>query len=87
MAQMAQFTSLQQTQELNTKTDTLIANQTSLQSIGLLGKTVDVLTDSGVVTGTVSVLNLSNAIPQITLQPLSGNALPGLKVTQIQQVY
>lgn len=59
MAQMAQFTNLQQTQQLNDNIKTLITNQAALQSVGLIGKTVDVTTANGNVTGTVSALSLS----------------------------
>ena len=48
MAQMAQFTTLQQTQQLNTNIEHLINNQASLQSVGLIGRTVDIATQTGV---------------------------------------
>ena len=53
MAQLAQFTTLGQTQELNTKIDALLSTQASMQSIGLIGRTVQVNTDAGTQTGTV----------------------------------
>ena len=40
MAQMAQFTTLEQTNQLNTRMDALLSTQASLQSVGLLGKSV-----------------------------------------------
>src|SRR5690606_12378487 len=54
MAQMAQFTSLEQSQRVNDKLDQLITNQAALQSVGLIGRAVDVETGSGKVSGTVA---------------------------------
>jgi flagellar basal-body rod modification protein FlgD len=76
MAQMAQFTSLQQTQQLNEKMSTLIANQAALQSIGLIGRNVDFLSASGATLhGQVTSLSLSSDSPQITLTQADGTTL------------
>jgi flagellar basal-body rod modification protein FlgD len=54
MAQIAQFTSLEQTQQVNTNVQTLVGNQAAQQSIGLLGKTVQISTTSGPASGSVT---------------------------------
>ena len=51
MAQIAQFTTLQQAQQTNAGISQLMTNQAALQSVGLIGRTVDVTTSSGPVTG------------------------------------
>ncbi len=86
MAQMAQFSALQETQQLNIKIDQLAATQASLQSVGLLGKSVDVATDSGTVTGIVTALTLNKGAPQISISTSSGAALNGIALGQLQQV-
>ena len=86
MAQMAQFTSLEQTQQLNTKIETLITNQAALQSIGLIGKTVDVNTATGLVTGTVSALSLSGDAPLLTVQTLAGGTMNRVSLSQLAAV-
>jgi len=86
MAQIAQFTSLEQTQQLNDKLDQLITNQAALQSVGLIGRTVDISTSTGQVTGTVSSLSLQGDSPQITVTPSSGSALTGISLSQILAV-
>jgi len=86
MAQIAQFTSLEQTQQLNDKLDQLITNQAALQSVGLIGRTVDISTSTGQVTGTVSALSLQGDSPQITVTPSSGSALTGISLSQILAV-
>jgi len=86
MAQMAQFTALQQTQELNTKIDQLISTQAALQSVGLIGKTVDVTTGSGTVTGTVAGLSFGSGTPQLTINTTSGATLTDISLAQLAQV-
>jgi flagellar basal-body rod modification protein FlgD len=83
MAQMAQFTSLQQTQELNAKLDALLSTQASLQSIGLLGRTVQVHTSGGDVSGVVTSLSLAGDTPQLTLTTAAGATLAGITLAQV----
>lgn len=86
MAQLAQFTALEQTQQLNTKIDQLISTQAALQSVGLIGRTVDINAVSGIVTGTVKALSLSGDTPQITLLSSTGETLAGISLAQIAAV-
>ena len=86
MAQMAQFTSLEQTQQLNDKISTLISNQAALQSVGLIGRTVDITSNGGVLTGTVVSLSLSGDSPLITLRTSSGATLQDISLSQITAV-
>ena len=86
MAQMAQFTSLEQTQQLNNKIATLITNQAALQSVGLIGKTVDITTSSGTATGTVSALSLSGDAPMLTIRTTAGATLSNISLSQLVSV-
>ena len=86
MAQMAQFTSLEQTQQMNDKLSTLITNQSALQSVGLIGKTVDVKTASGTLTGLVSALSFAGDTPTMSITT-SGNAtIDNVSISQITGV-
>jgi flagellar basal-body rod modification protein FlgD len=86
MAQMAQFTSLQQTQQLNEKTDALLTTQASLQSVGLLGRTVEIGSSTGPIVGTVTALSLATDTPQLTLKTTAGATLSGVSLGQITSV-
>lgn len=87
MAQLAQFTSLEQTQQLNAKLETLIGNQAALQSVGLIGRTVDVTTSAGgQLTGTVTALSLAGASPSLTLRTSLGVTVGDVSISQIQAV-
>jgi len=86
MAQIAQFTTLEQTQQLNDKTTTLITNQAAMQSVGFIGRSVDVTTASGTVTGTVKALSLSGTDPQLTIQTTTGTTLSNITLSQVTAV-
>lgn len=86
MAQMAQFTSVEQTQQLNNKLDTLITNQAALQSVGLIGRTVDVTTTGGSLSGTVSALSLSGAAPLLTIRTAAGATVSDVSLAQVVAV-
>lgn len=86
MAQIAQFTSLQQTQQMNGNIAQLVTNQASLQSVGLIGRTVDLSTNTGPVTGTVSALSLAGSTPQLTIKTTAGATLPNIDLSQITAV-
>lgn len=86
MAQMAQFTSLQQTEALNGKIDQLISTQASLQSVGLIGKKVNITTASGTVAGTVVSLSFAGSSPVMTITTSAGATLSDISLTQLSQV-
>jgi flagellar basal-body rod modification protein FlgD len=86
MAQMAQFTSLEQSQRLNDKVQQLIENQAALQSVGLVGRTVDVATATGQGSGTVTALSFQGDAPLLTLKLADGTVLPGIALNQILSV-
>jgi flagellar basal-body rod modification protein FlgD len=86
MAQMAQFTALQQTTDLNTNLVQLIQNQAALSSVGLLGRTVDITTASGSTTGTVQGLSYSGNLPVMTVKTAAGQTLSDVSLSQLVNV-
>ena len=86
IAQLAQFTSLEQTRQFNEKLDTLLSFQKTGQAIGLLGRTVEVVTDSGTVVGTVISTAFENGNPILNVQAANGAFLTGIGLSQIQIV-
>ncbi|HEY4082281.1 MAG TPA: flagellar hook capping FlgD N-terminal domain-containing protein [Burkholderiaceae bacterium] len=86
MAQMAQFTALEQTQQLNNKMDTLLATQASLQSVGLIGKTVTATINGVDVTGSVVSLSLAGDQPTISVRATDGTVSSGILLNQISTV-
>jgi flagellar basal-body rod modification protein FlgD len=86
MAQMAQFTALEQSQRLNDRVQQLVDDQAALHSVGLLGRTVEITTSSGNRTGTVSALALGGPAPLLTLAVAGGSVLPDVSLSQILNV-
>jgi flagellar basal-body rod modification protein FlgD len=86
LAQIAQFTGLEQTRQMNDRVDTLLSIQSVTQSIGLIGRTVEVFTQSGPVVGTVTTLNFEGGQPFLTVRTANGQSLVGLTLDQITVV-
>lgn len=87
MAQMAQFTALEQTRQLNSNLETLITNQASLQSVGLLGRTVDLLDEgAGKITGTVSALSLAGLTPTLSITSTTAGLLTDVALSRVTAV-
>jgi flagellar basal-body rod modification protein FlgD len=85
LAQIAQFTALGQTQEMNSNLQTMVSNQAAQQSIGLIGHTVNLTTASGAQTGQVTRIDLSGSTPLLTITTSSG-VLTGISLSQITSV-
>jgi flagellar basal-body rod modification protein FlgD len=86
MAQIAQFTTLEQTQQLSANVQSLLNNQSSLQSVGLIGRSVDITTEAGPLTGTVAALSLAGASPLLTLTLTGGASVSNVSLSQITSV-
>lgn len=86
IAQMAQFTTLEQTKQLNDRLDSLLSIQSSDQSIGLIGKTVEINTSGGAAVGSVAVVSFSNGSPELTIKLANGEYLTGINPSQISVV-
>lgn len=86
IAQIAQFASLEQSRELNVKIDSLLSSQSSTQSIGLLGKTVDANVDGQLMTGKVSAMSLSSGQPTLTITSSSGAFQDGIALSQVVNI-
>src|SRR5690349_17726111 len=74
IAQFAQLTNLQQTQQLNERLDSLLTFQAGAQAVGLIGKNVEVRTENSFAEGRVTKIGFdSKGIPQLEVL-LAGGA-------------
>lgn len=87
MAQMAQFSTLEQTQRLNDQLQQLTDNQAALQSVGLIGRTVDVKTASGTTSGVVASLSLQGSVPSLTLTLPNGSSLAQVSLADVLAIH
>ena len=87
MAQIAQFTSLEQTQQLNDRMQMLVDNAAALQSVGLIGRSIDFTTaDGSRSTGTVSGLSLGGDAPVLSVSLANGTVLNDVALSQLLAV-
>jgi len=86
IAQMAQFSSLELTKEQNDQVTSLLTMQSSNQAIGLIGKTVNVTTATGVTVGTVTTVTFQNGTPSLSVLGTDNIPLTGVKLSQIELV-
>jgi len=87
MAQLAQFTTLGQTEQLNTNMSALLNTQATLSSVGLIGRTVDITSGSSTITGTVQSLSLAGDTPTMTVSTTTNGTLTGVTMSQLVNVH
>lgn len=86
LAQMAQFSSLDTSRQLNENIERLLSLQSLNQSVGLLGKTVDATVSTGTVSGQVTALTMVAGEPQITVKSANGEVFAGITLAQVQTI-
>ena len=87
VAQLAQFSALEEAQQSNDKLDSLLSIQAAQQSIGLIGKTVDVSASGSSVRGAVTGLDFSTGQAQLSISTSGGQVLTGISLSQIVDVH
>jgi flagellar basal-body rod modification protein FlgD len=83
IAQMAQFTSLEQTRQLNDGLESLLKIQSATQSVGLIGKTVEVRTASGSEVGEVTTVSFQNGSPTFVVKTQNNQFLTDVTLSQV----
>lgn len=86
MGQLAQFTALEQTQQLNQNMESLLSIQSATQSVGLIGRSVHLTTASGTSSGHVTELSFSSGEPRLTVVTDAGPTLTDVRLSQISSV-
>ena len=87
LAQIAQFTSLEQTRQSTESINNLAQLNATSQSISLLGRQVSVTSATGIVTGRVTAIEYSNDGTRLSIQNTSdGTALLNVRLSQITQI-
>lgn len=86
IAQIAQFTTLEQTRQLGERMDTLLAIQATTQAVALIGRTVEVGTEGGPQQGTVTTITFSGGQPQLSVQLANGAFLTDVSPASVTLV-
>jgi flagellar basal-body rod modification protein FlgD len=85
LAQLAQFSSVELANRSNENAEALLDVNNLSQSIGLLGRTVNVQLETGTASGEVIAMNLVNGQPQLTIFQEDGNFIT-VSPTQVRSV-
>lgn len=86
VAQIAQFATLEQSRQLNEKIDSLLTVQSSVQSLSLLGRTVDVNQNGFTISGKVSALDVSTGNTLLTITTPTGGVQSNISPSQVQNI-
>lgn len=84
LAQLAQFSNLEQVRQTTANTEGLLVMQSSSQALSLLGKTVSLVGDGADIdTGAVIAVGFTNSGPELSIQTTSGQVLSNVRLSQI----
>ena len=87
IAQMAQFTNLEQTRQLSENSEVLLTMQSATQAIELLGRNVNVATsEAGVQPGIVDAVNFSQGVPVLSVLFDNGDADYRVRLADVQSI-
>lgn len=87
LAQMAQFANLEQTRITNESTNNLVAMNATSQSLGLLGRQVEIGSDTGArLLGTVSAIAFTDTGPMLTVNAANNTVIPDVRLSQIKLI-
>ncbi|MET0006062.1 MAG: flagellar hook capping FlgD N-terminal domain-containing protein [Candidatus Thiodiazotropha endolucinida] len=83
IAQFAQFANLDQTRQSNENLDALLFMQMADQGVGLLGKSVEVRTETGSVVGDITAVAFSQGTPLFTVKVGEEQFLTNITLSQV----
>lgn len=84
IAQLAQFTSLEQSRQTNLNIESLLTMNAASQSIGLLGKSVEVTTATGNEVGKVFSITFDQGSPKLSIELGPSRFLNAIALSQVQ---
>jgi flagellar basal-body rod modification protein FlgD len=86
LAQLAQFSNLEQTRQTSQNTEGLLVMNSSAQALALLNKTVEIVGQGAANIGAVTAVKFTNSGPELTLLTTSGQVLTKVRLSQISLV-
>jgi flagellar basal-body rod modification protein FlgD len=86
LAQLAEFTNIEQTQVISDNISGLLTLESNNQAISLIGHTVEATANNTTLTGTVTTVSLANGATTLTLSQTDGTPVEGLSLSQVTLV-
>ena len=86
VSQLAQFSQIQQSQEMVESLTTLARAQATNQAAALLGKIVDVNAGPGTISGKVTAVSFANGTPTLTIETADERTISSLPLASVSQI-
>lgn len=86
VSQLAQFSQIQQTQDMAESLQTLVAAQSTSQAANLLGKVVDIPAGETILTGEVTAVAFAEGAPRLTIRTASDQTISNIALSSISQI-
>jgi len=86
LAQLAQFSSLEQSRQTSQNTNDLLSMNATTQAMTLLNRQVDVQGLAVPITGTVIAISLTSSGAQLSVRDSSGQVSTGIRLSQVTLV-
>jgi flagellar basal-body rod modification protein FlgD len=86
VSQLAQFSQIQQTQQMSASLETLVTAQASSQAASLLGKEVDIQTNTASLTGVVQAVTFTQDGPTVSIRTSQNRTIDGIALNAIVQI-
>lgn len=86
VSQLAQFSQIQQTQEMSDSLKTLVAAQSTSQAASLLGRQVDVPAGSTILSGKVVAVAFTDGAASLTLELSNGQTVSNIALSSVSQI-
>jgi len=86
LAQLAQFSSLEQSRKTSENTDAMLAMDAASQALGLLEQTVDVQNAGVSTVGTVSAIRFTQSGPLLDVKKSDGTVIANVRLSQVTLV-
>ena len=83
IAQLAQFSAIEQTRQGNEDIEAMLTLQVADQAVSLLGHTVEVRAETGTQVGNVTTVGFQQGLPVLTVQTDGGDFLTDVSLSQI----
>ena len=86
VSQLAQFSQIQQSQDINDSLQTLVVAQAGSQAAALLGKEVDIQSGGPPLTGIVRAVSFGENGPVVTIETAESQTIANLPLNSIIQI-
>lgn len=87
VSQLAQFSQIQQTETGNERLQSILQSQSTTQATSLLGRTVDIPSGTGVLTGKVKSVSITNGVAKLTIETSNPTTTIGnIAITSVSRI-